>query len=96
MRCGSPPSLRDRVAHRGEIDDGGNAGEVLEQHAAVRKAISFSTLPFTSQRRHRLDVGRLHEGAVLVPEQILEEDLEAEGEAVAVAAGRSPLSASRR
>ena len=24
----------DRVAHRGEIDDGGHAGEVLQQHAA--------------------------------------------------------------
>ena len=50
---------------------------------AVRKAISFSTFAAHVPARHRFDVGLLHEGAVLVPEQILEEDLEAEGEPVA-------------
>ena len=63
---------------------------------AVRKAISFSTFARTSQFGHRLHVGLLHEGAVLVPEEVLEEDLEAEGEAVAVALGRIRCSASSR
>ena len=33
MREGSPPRLLHRVAHRRKIDHGGNAGEILHQHA---------------------------------------------------------------
>ena len=49
MRCGSPPSAAMRVAHGGEVDDGGHAGEVLQQHAARCGTRSpFRPSPFTS------------------------------------------------
>jgi hypothetical protein len=35
---------------------------------------------------HRLDVAALHEGVVFVPQQVLEQDLETEGEPGGVAA----------
>ncbi len=66
----------DAVAHRGEIDDAGHAGEILEQDArgherdlALRGALH---VPF----RKLLDVGGLDEPAVLLAQQILEQDLE--------------------
>ena len=30
---GSPPRVGDGLAHRGEVDDAGHAGEVLHDHA---------------------------------------------------------------
>ena len=35
--AGSPPSVGHRVAHRREVDDGGDAGEVLHEHAGRRE-----------------------------------------------------------
>ena len=50
--------LRHRVAHRGEIDHGGHAGEVLHQHArrperdlAVALAARRATAPWRECRR---------------------------------------------
>ena len=87
MRCGSPPSAFDRVAHRGEIDDRGNAGEVLQQHAARAERDLFLFLAGDVPLRHRLDVGLLHESIVFVAQEILEQNLEAERELGGVAAG---------
>ena len=87
MRCGSAAECGDRVAHGGEIDDGGNAGEVLQQHAARAERDLLLDLALHVPLRHRLDVGALHERVVFVPQQILEEDLEAEGERGGAAAG---------
>jgi hypothetical protein len=47
--AGSPPRAC-RVAHRGQVDHGRNAGEILHQDAGRAKAISCSTEPlFSSQ-----------------------------------------------
>ena len=46
-----------RVAHRGEVDDRGHAGEVLHDHARGREGDLLATgSAFASQRRQRLDV----------------------------------------
>ena len=78
----------ERVAHRGEVDDGGNAGEVLQQHAARCGTRSPSRLRL---RRSSFAIAsmsaRLDERVVLVAQQILEENLEAEGKLGGVAAG---------
>ena len=68
-----------RVAHRRQVDHGGHAGEVLEQHPA--------RLERDLARRDRLgipvrqprDVGGRHRVAVLAPQQVLEEDFERKG-----------------
>ena len=77
----------DGVAHGGEIDDRGNAGEVLQQHAARAEGDLLLVLAGHVPLGHRVDVGLLHEGVVFVPQQILEENLEAEGKLGGVAAG---------
>ena len=79
---------RDGVAHRGEIDDGGDAGEVLQQYAAVRNAISFSPRARHVPFGEREDVVVLDERVVLVSQQVLQQDLETERQAAGVAAGR--------
>jgi hypothetical protein len=33
ISCGLPPSARHRLAHGGQVDDGGHAREVLHDHA---------------------------------------------------------------
>ena len=50
MRAGSPPSVAHGVAHRGEVDDRGDAREVLQQHAAGVNAISPARLLVGFQR----------------------------------------------
>ncbi len=75
---GIAAELRDGVAHRREIDHGGDAGEILEQHARdAERDLLLDTLR-RIPLRERLDVAPFHEGAVLVPEEILEEDFERE------------------
>ena len=79
---------RDRVAHRGEIDDGGHAGEVLQQHAAGAERDLLFGVSAHVPLGQRVDVVALHERVVLVSQQILEQDLEAERQTAGVAAGR--------
>ena len=68
-----------RVAHGGEIDDGGHAGEVLHQHPR-RTEGDLMLVPAAVLRpgRHRLDVFLLDGAAVFVAQQIFEHDLERE------------------
>src|SRR6185437_3685315 len=76
-----------RIAHCGQVDDRGHTGKVLQQHAAgAERDLLFRTSGHVPLG-HRLDVAALDEGAVLVAEQILEEDLETEREAAGVPAG---------
>ena len=75
-----PAELRERVAHRGEIHHAWHAGEILEQHARRAEGDLLVHPCAHVPRRHREHVLRLHEGAVLVPEEILEEDLQRERE----------------
>ena len=65
----------DAVAHRREIDDRGHAGEVLQQHARRRERNFLLRGALEVPARQRLDVGRLDEPAVLVAQQVLEQDL---------------------
>ena len=66
--------FRDGVAHRREVRHGRHAGEVLQQHSRGHKrdlrALLGHRLPF----RQRLDVLGLHESAVLLAQQVLEQN----------------------
>ena len=66
----------DRVAHRREVDHGRNAGEVLQEDAGDAEGDLALGAGLHIPARERFDVGAFDEGAVLVPEEILEEDLE--------------------
>src|SRR6266545_8322321 len=79
--------LRERVAHCCEIDNSGDAGEVLKKHAGRAKGDFLLDLASDFPFGERLDVGGFYKLSILVPEEILEEDLEAEGEPGGVAAG---------
>ena len=75
-RFGSPPSraMPSRIAARSTT--AGHAGEVLQQHAGGRERDLLLRRALHVPRRQRLDVGRLHEPAVLVAQQVLEQDLQ--------------------
>ncbi len=73
-----------RVAHRGEIDDGGNSGEILEQHSRGAEGDLFFDFPLHVPGREGAHVVGLDELAVFVSEQVFEEDLEADGESACV------------
>ena len=86
---GVAPERDDRVAHRGEVDDGRHAGEVLHEDplggegdllrvVAGRLAVARSAS--RAQRARRLDVGRADLDAVLVAQQVLQEDLDGVGQ----------------
>ena len=66
------------VAHGGEIDDRGDAGEVLHQHPRRAPGDFVRAAP----RRERLDIRDPHRGAVLVAQQVLEHDLQREGQPI--------------
>ncbi len=68
--------LDDGVAHRGEVDDRGHAREVLEHHAGRRERDLAVGLGVRVPVRERGDVVGRDVRAVLVPEQVLEQDLE--------------------
>ena len=84
---GSPPELAHRVAHRGEIDDGGNAREVLQKDAGGRERDLPAGLVPRNPRRDRLDVRCGHRIAVLEPEDVLEQDAQRVREPADVATG---------
>ena len=83
--CGSPPSCAHRVAHRGEVDDRRNAGEILHQHA--RRAVLDLAVdpPLLEPVGHRLEVVAGDRLAVLEAQQIFEQHLHREGQARNVA-----------
>src|SRR5688500_4031132 len=68
--------LRDGVAHRGQVDGRGYAGEVLEQYTSRAERDLLLDLALHVPARHCLDGGAFDERAVLVPEKVLEKDLE--------------------
>jgi hypothetical protein len=72
----------DRVAHGGEIDDGGNTGEVLEEHPAGAKRNLLLGLAADVPSRKRFDVGPLDECVILVAQEILEEDAQGDRKAL--------------
>ena len=75
---------RERVTHGGEIDDGGNSGEILEQHSRGAEGDLLFDFPLHVPGREGAHVVRFDELAVFVSEQVFEEDLEADGESACV------------
>ena len=70
--------LGHRVAHRGEVDDRGHAGEVLHDDAAGRERDLLGRLGVVVPGRERLDVLLADGDAVLGAQQVLEQDLQRE------------------
>ena len=83
-RCRVRPEGFHGVSHCGQVDDGGHAGEVLHEDAGGNEGdLSCAGRPRCPVGKG-LDVGLGHRGAVLVAEEVLEEDLHGEGKAVNV------------
>jgi len=70
-----------RVAHRGEVHDGGDAGEVLHEDARRHEGDLVVGDFFRIPARQLLDVVRADDRPVFAAQQVLEQDLEREGEA---------------
>ena len=70
--------LAHRVAHRREVDDGGDAGEVLHDHPRRGERDLLARLVLGVPGRERLDVLGADRLAVLVAQQVLEQDLQRE------------------
>ena len=86
-----PPERAHRVAHRGEVHDRRHPGEVLKEHPGRGEHDLGRRLGGRVPVRERLDVGPGDVHPVLVPAEVLEQDLEREGEAREVAARRGDL-----
>ncbi len=69
------------VAHGGQVDDRRHAGEVLEQHPAGPEGDLAVGLRLGVPRRQRLDVVGRDRDAVLVTQEVLEQDLEGKRQA---------------
>ena len=80
-----------RVAHGGQIDHRGDAREVLEQDPGGRERDFGRRLGARVPARQRLDVARGDGDPVFMAEQVLEEDLQREGQAAEVVAVRQPV-----
>ncbi len=70
--------LRHGVAHGGEIDHGGHAGEILHQHARRAEGDLAVALALGEPRRHGADVVGGDGAPVLVPQQVFEQHLQRE------------------
>ena len=70
----------DAVAHRGEVDDGRHAGEVLEEDAGGHERDLLRRLARDVPPGERPDVVGVDEPAVLAPEQVLQQDLQGVGQ----------------
>src|SRR5262249_50972835 len=66
------------VAHGGEVDDAGDAREVLEDDARGHERYLAIGLPRRAPAEHRLDVLARHRASVLAAEQVLEQHPERE------------------
>ena len=72
---GIAAELLHRVAHRGEIDHGRHAGEILHQHARRAEGDLMLQLALLQPFDDRDDVVLLDRAAVLVAQQVLEQHL---------------------
>jgi hypothetical protein len=72
-----PTERLDGVPHGSEVDDAGDTGEVLEEDAGRRKGdLAMGRLTGGGVTGEGLDVGGADVEAVLVAEEVLEEELE--------------------
>ena len=80
--------IADRVAHRGEINHGGNAGEILQQHARGHERNFFfggAGCAGGVPARKGANVIRMNEAIVFVAQEIFEQHFQREREARNVA-----------
>lgn len=73
----------DGLTHRGEVDDAGNPGEVLHDHATRRELDLGVGLGVLVPAAEGADVVGRDVGAVLGAQEVLEENLEAVGKRLA-------------
>jgi hypothetical protein len=64
------------IAHRREIDDAGDAREVLQENTGGHEGDFLLSPRRARPASQRTDVVGLDEGVVLAPEQVLEQDLQ--------------------
>ena len=86
--CRVAAHLRHRVAHCGQVDDAGDAGEVLEQHARWHERDLGVGVGGGVPLRDGLDLLARHGDAVLAAQQVLEQDAQAERQLLEVHAER--------
>ena len=84
-RVAGQAELDERVAHRGEVAHGGDAGEVLHQHARGAELDLVLDALLRVPAGDRLDVGAGDGLAVLVAQQVLEQDAQRVGQGLDVA-----------
>jgi hypothetical protein len=72
---GIAAETNDAVPHRRQIDDGRNSGEILQQHAGGRERYFLLSCSVQVPSRERLDVAGFDKSAVLVAQQVLEQNL---------------------
>ena len=69
------------VAHGGDVDDAGDAGEILKKHAGGHERDFFGVFTSGTAMREGIDIGGLHLAAVFVAEQVLEQNAVGERQA---------------
>ena len=82
---GIAAELDHRFAHRGEVDDGRHAGEVLHDHAAGRERDFVGGRGLRIPVEQRFDVRARDVHAVFEAQQVFQQDLQREGQAGDVA-----------
>ena len=87
---GIAAEAHDRLAHRGEVDDAGHAGEVLHDHARGREGDFVRGRGLRVPVQQRFDVLARDVDAVLEAQQVLEQDLQRIGQAGHVARPGAP------
>ena len=75
-----PAQVDNGLAHRGEIDDAGNTGEVLQNHASGSELNFSGGLSGVIPIPHRRDLLLGDVGAIFGAQQVFQQDLEAKGQ----------------
>ncbi len=71
---GIAAEARHRIPHGGQIDDAGNAREVLEQDPSGHEGDFLARLILGAPAGERLDIGPGHLDSILAPKKVLEEN----------------------
>ena len=79
--AGSTAQRDHRVPHRGQVDHGRNAGEVLQHHAGRRERDFRVGVRGGIPAAQRFDIAARDVDAVFVAQQVLQQDFQAEGKA---------------
>ncbi len=69
----------DRFAHGGEIDDGGHAGKILQEHARGHEGNFLLRRGVRIPTGQRLDICGMNESPVLLAQKIFEQHAQREG-----------------